>query len=69
MNLYVESSAVLAWLFDESPADEVRRLLAGADVIFASDLTLIECTRVLIRAVLLGELNEAEAAERQAHLH
>ena len=68
MNLYVESSAVLAWLLDESSADEVRRLLAGADLIFTSDLTLIECSRVLIRAVVLGELNEAEAADRRAHL-
>ena len=68
MNLYVESSAVLAWLLDESSADEVRRLLAGAKVIFTSDLTLIECSRVLIRAVVLGDLNEAEAADRRAHL-
>lgn len=68
MNLYVESSAILAWLLDESAADEVRRLLAGAEIIITSDLTLIECSRVLIRAVVLGELNETEAAERRAHL-
>jgi len=68
VNLYVESSAVLAWLLDESTADEVRRLLASAEVILTSDLTLIECSRVLIRAVVLGELNEAEAADRRAHL-
>jgi predicted nucleic acid-binding protein len=68
VNLYVESSAVLAWLLDESAGDDVRRLLAGAEIIFASDLTLIECSRVLIRAVVVGELNEAEAADRRAHL-
>ena len=68
MNLYAESSAVLAWLLNESSAPEVRRLLAGAEIIVTSDLTLIECHRVLIRAVALGELNEAEAADRRAHL-
>jgi predicted nucleic acid-binding protein len=68
VNLYVESSAILAWLLDESSAAEVRRLLADAEFIFTSDLALIECSRVLIRAVALGELNEAEAADRRAHL-
>jgi predicted nucleic acid-binding protein len=68
VNLYAESSAVLAWLLDESSADEVRALLSRAEIIFTSDLTLIECSRVLIRAVGLGELNEAEAADRRAHL-
>ncbi len=68
MNLYAESSAVLAWLLDEPTAPAVRRLLAEADIIVASDLTLIECDRVLLRAVALKELTEAEAADRQAHL-
>lgn len=34
----------------------------------ASDLTLVECDRVLIRAEVGGELNAAEAAERRALL-
>ncbi len=68
MNLYAESSAVLAWLLDEPTAPAVRRLLAEADIIVASDLTLIECDRVLLRGVALKELTEAEAADRQAHL-
>ncbi len=48
MNLYAESSAVLAWLLDEPTAPGVRRLLGEAEVIVASDLTLIECDRVLL---------------------
>ena len=68
MNLYAESSAVLAWLFDEPTATAVRRLLGEAEVIVASDLTLIECDRVLLRAVALKELTEADAADRRAHL-
>ena len=68
MSLYAESSAVLGWLLDEASAAQVRRCLAAADVIVASDLTLLECDRVLLRAVTLGELTEAEAADRRAHL-
>jgi predicted nucleic acid-binding protein len=68
VNLYAESSAVLAWLLDENSAAEVRRSLAAADIIVASDLTLIECDRVVLRAAALRELTEAEAADRRAHL-
>lgn len=68
MNLYAESSAVLAWLLDEETAPVVRQLLTDAEIIVASDLTLIECDRVLIRAIHLGELTEAEAADRRAQL-
>jgi predicted nucleic acid-binding protein len=68
VNLYAESSAVLAWLLDEDSAADVRRSLATAEIIVASDLTLIECDRVILRAAALGELTEAEAADRRAHL-
>jgi hypothetical protein len=68
VNLYAESSAVLAWLLDERSAADVRRSLADAEFIIASDLTLIECDRVLLRAAALGELTEAESADRRAHL-
>ena len=68
MNLYAESSAVLAWLLDEAPARDVLRLLQESEAILTSDLTLIECDRVLWRAVARDELTEAEAADRRAHL-
>jgi len=68
VNLYAESSAVLAWLLDESTAPDIRRLLNEAEIIVASDLTLIECNRVLLRTVALKEMTEAEAADRWAHL-
>jgi predicted nucleic acid-binding protein len=68
LNVYAESSAILAWLLDENSAADVRRSLAAAEIIVASDLTLIECDRVLVRAAALGELTEAEAADRRAHL-
>ena len=68
MSLYAESSAVLAWLLDEESAEVVRESLAAERLVVASDLTLVECDRVLHRAAALGELTEAEAADRRAYL-
>lgn len=68
MSLYAESSAVLAWLLDEEFAASIRELLAAQQMVVASDLTLIECDRVMHRTVALGELSEAEATDRHAHL-
>ena len=66
MKLYAESSAVLAWLLDEPTAPAIRQMLGDAEIIVASDLTLIECDRVLQRAVTLKEMTETEAAMRIA---
>lgn len=68
MSLYAESSAVLAWLMTETAGPRIRQLLTDADAVVASDLTIIECDRVLIRAAALGEITEASAADRRAHL-
>jgi predicted nucleic acid-binding protein len=68
VNLYAESSAVLTWLLDEPRAPDIRRLLNAAEIIVASDLTLIECDRVLLRTVALEEMTEADAADRRAYL-
>jgi predicted nucleic acid-binding protein len=69
VTLYAESSAVLAWLLGEDAAPRVRALLRGAELVVASDLTLLECDRVLIRAASLGETDEAMSADRRAHLN
>ena len=69
MKIYAESSAVLAWLLGEDAARRVREVLSKAELVIASDLTLLECDRVLIRAVALGEIDEAAAADRRAHLN
>ena len=68
MNLYAESSAVIAWLLGEPSGKEVRAALAGAETVVSSDLTLVECDRVLIRAVALRKISEAQAADRRAAL-
>lgn len=69
MTLYAESSAVLAWLLGDEGAGEVESLLGGAAAIVASELTILECERVLLRSVSTGEVTEAQAADRKAVLN
>jgi predicted nucleic acid-binding protein len=69
MKIYAESSAVLAWLLGEDDGSRVREVLARAELVIASDLTLVECDRVLVRAVALGEIDEGPAADRHAVLN
>jgi predicted nucleic acid-binding protein len=68
VNVYAESSAVLAWLLGEETGHSVREVLQHTELVMASDLTMVECDRVLIRAVTSGEIDEAAAADRRAHL-
>ncbi|MFL6233394.1 MAG: PIN domain-containing protein [Thermoanaerobaculia bacterium] len=68
MNLYVEPSAVLAWLLKETPAPAMQEILERAEFVAASDLTLVECDRALIRAESLGQLSQFEAGRRRALL-
>lgn len=69
MRLYAESSAVLAWLFGEPLGEAIRGALAAAQLIVASDLTLVECDRVLIRAQTLRLCSEAHSADLRARLN
>jgi hypothetical protein len=66
--IYAESSAVLAWLLGEPQGDEVADAFAEADAVLASDLTLVECERVLIRAWSTGLSTEGEMADQLGHL-
>ena len=69
MRLYAESSAVLAWLLGEEAGLRVRAILSNAELVIASDLTVLECDRVLVRALTLGEIDEATTADRRAYLN
>ena len=68
MIVYAESSAVLAWLFGESRGAAVRATLAAAEVVLASDLTALECQRVLVRASAVARLSEANASALRGRL-
>ena len=67
--MYAESSAVLAWLLGDKAGHRVLEVLRRAALVTASDLALLECDRVLIRAVTLGEMDEVTGADRRALLH
>ena len=56
MIVYVESSAVLAWLLGEPTAGLVRRVLGSAERVVSSSLTAVECARSLARGRALGRL-------------
>lgn len=56
MIVYAESSAILTWLLGEPRDDAVRHLLAGAERVVASTLTVLECARGLARGVTTGRL-------------
>ena len=68
MNLYADSSAVLSWLFGEPEGEAVREVLATADSVLASDLTLVECDRTILRAQATGRVSEGHAADRRGLL-
>ena len=68
MHVYAESSAVLAWLLGDRGGEEVAEVLAEADGVVASDLTRIECERVLVRAWSTKLLTEVAAADHRAVL-
>ncbi len=48
--LYVETSAVLAWLFGEARSHEVTQQINETDTVVTSSLTLLETERALVRA-------------------
>ncbi|MEO8587719.1 MAG: type II toxin-antitoxin system VapC family toxin [Acidobacteriota bacterium] len=68
LNLYAETSAVVAWWLGEVRAADVQNPLAAAEVVITSELTLVECERVLARASALKEIGEAEVSDRRAWL-
>lgn len=68
MILYAESSAVLTWVLSQERESEIESALSGAELIISSDLTMLECERVLVRGNAVGELSDAELSGRQVML-
>jgi predicted nucleic acid-binding protein len=66
--LYAESSAVLTWVLSQERESEIESALSGAELIISSDLTMLECERVLVRGNAVGELSDAELTRRQVML-
>jgi predicted nucleic acid-binding protein len=49
--IYLETSALLTWLFDEPDASQTIDTINGADLVVTSDLLRIETTRAIKRAL------------------
>ena len=58
--VYVESSAVLAWLLGESTERSVRNVLDAAERVVTSALTAVECARALTRARILSRISPTQ---------
>ena len=68
MNLYLETSALLAWLLTEDRGEPARRALAQAERVITSELTLVESDRTFIAAVARGRIGEGQATDLSATL-
>ena len=68
MTLYAESSAVVSWLLGEPPGGTARRLLASAQSVFTSELTLLECDRAIRWAEETGRLRSRDADAARSRL-
>jgi predicted nucleic acid-binding protein len=66
VNLYLESSAALRDLLGGDRCDEIRQLLAEADVVATSRCTLAEVGRVIARLRVLEPRAAAATAAREA---
>ena len=65
MAIYVETSAVLAWLMREPTSDAIAAVLAADRDVITSTLTLIECDRTLLRLVSQRKAGARDAASLQ----
>ena len=59
---------MLSWLLAENSSGTVRTILSEADLVLASDLTLIECDRVLKCAITTKHISEGQVSNRRAML-
>lgn len=60
---------MLAWLLGEPAGTDVVRALAGAQRVLVSDLTMVECDRILIRAHAAGRVSDGRLADLRALLN
>jgi predicted nucleic acid-binding protein len=49
--LYIETSAILAWLFSEPNSHKVREQMDQSDIVVTSTLSLLETERAILRAI------------------
>jgi predicted nucleic acid-binding protein len=68
MTLYVETSALLSWLFGELEGSKAAEAIDSASAVVTSKLTLLEAQRALVRAGLESGLTEADQGKARRAL-
>lgn len=61
MVVYVETSAIAAWLLEQPAGWLAFEAVQRADAVVSSDLSLVECERTLRRSVAAGDLSAPQA--------
>ncbi|MBM3514071.1 MAG: type II toxin-antitoxin system VapC family toxin [Alphaproteobacteria bacterium] len=64
--LFADSSAILAWLLGDPGGPEAGQALQVAKAVVISELTLVECDRVLIRLAAIKALSERASQKLRA---
>jgi len=59
--LYLESSAVVAWLFGETSGSKVVKAMDEAEIVVTSRLTIVEAERAIHRAIGQRLIKDASA--------
>jgi predicted nucleic acid-binding protein len=62
MTIYVETSAILSWLFGEVEAEHAVQVMDGADAVVTSTLSILETRRALVRAESTGLIGPADVS-------
>ena len=66
--VYLETSALLAWMFGETAGVAVTRALDEAEVVVTSELTFVESGRAVRRALSASLVKEGDAQRLQGLL-
>jgi predicted nucleic acid-binding protein len=61
--LYIESSAILKWLFSEPGSNDVINLINKSGIVVSSTLSIIETKRAVLRAENQQFITAAEASK------
>jgi predicted nucleic acid-binding protein len=59
--IYLDSSALVAWMFGEARAAGVKQALDSASAVVTSELTIVESHRAVLRAERRSALMEGDA--------
>jgi len=67
-SIYLETSALLRWLFQEPGYEKIGAILRSAGLVCTSVLTIMETRRSIQRALSKKALDQAEASQLLRHV-